>query len=117
MRLTTEYTDQYITEPKNHSSARFTFLINKLSINFRLRSSQYTWSVYYQYSCKAQIEIELNLWVEADRAANPERLGGASTLDRSPLKFELNSHLSNLSSDSLRIPTRSHPTHGLVTKT
>jgi len=26
---TTEYTDQYITDPKNHSSARFTFLINK----------------------------------------------------------------------------------------
>jgi hypothetical protein len=32
---TSEYTDQYITDPKNHSSARFTFLINNLSINFR----------------------------------------------------------------------------------
>ena len=53
--ITTEYTDQYITEPKNHSSARFTFLINKLSINFRLRPSQYTWSVYYRYTCTEQV--------------------------------------------------------------
>jgi hypothetical protein len=42
---TSEYTDQYITDSKNHSSARFIFLINELSINFRSRSLQYTWSV------------------------------------------------------------------------
>jgi hypothetical protein len=36
-----EYTDQYITDSKNHSSARFTFLINELSIYFRFALFQH----------------------------------------------------------------------------
>ncbi len=54
---TSEYTDQYITDSKNHSSARFILLINELSINFRSHSLQYTWSVLQIYLIPAQSRL------------------------------------------------------------
>jgi hypothetical protein len=47
---TSEYTDQYITDSKNPSCARFTFLLNELSIDLRQTAFQYS-----QYTCKAQL--------------------------------------------------------------
>jgi len=55
--LTNEYTDQYITDSKNHGFARFIFLIDELSINFRSSSLQYTWSIYYQYTCSERVSF------------------------------------------------------------
>src|SRR5882724_7415560 len=44
---------------KNHAAARFIFLINELSINFRSSSLQYTWSIYYQYTCTERVSSSL----------------------------------------------------------
>jgi hypothetical protein len=42
---TIEYTDQYITESKNHSWPTFIFTNNHLSTSFHPWFFQYTWSV------------------------------------------------------------------------
>src|SRR6266550_6904003 len=41
-RLTIEYTDQYITDSKNHSRPSFIFSTNNLSISFHPQFFQYT---------------------------------------------------------------------------
>src|SRR5207249_4642442 len=43
-RPTSEYTNQYITDPKNHSSARFIFFDQSLVNQCCSLSFQYTWS-------------------------------------------------------------------------
>lgn len=58
-QLTSEYTDQYVTDPKNHSSAKFTFSINKLSISF--------YSQALQYSCISRARSQCLGWPARER--------------------------------------------------
>jgi len=77
--ITIEYTDQYITESKNHSCPSFIFSTNNLSISLHLRFFQYTWSVYYQYTCTAHYAAALNCKAQQfhyyTQARHPVRFG------------------------------------------
>jgi hypothetical protein len=59
--LSTEHTDQYITDPKNHSSARFTFLINKFQSFFVLVHpnipGQYITNIRAEAAARYRIEL------------------------------------------------------------
>ncbi len=57
--LTIEYTDQYITDGKNHSCATFIFLDQQLVNQFPFTGLQYAWSAYYPYTCNALNPISL----------------------------------------------------------
>ena len=47
--------DQYVRESTNHVCPTFICAINNLSTGFHPRFFQYTWSVYYQYTCTAHL--------------------------------------------------------------